>query len=332
MRKGIDCKGREWEESVIYGKMIDVTNLRFEKLVPLFPVKSKGKSKWLCQCDCGNEIAVSYGNFNGGQTQSCGCLGKEKRSKTNKERWEKYRKDSNVIGQTFGRLTVKEFIGVVDCVAVYSFECLCGGGITTTLNSVKQGNTKSCGCLRREFIESYKTDILNQKFNKLLVLSYAGVNKRDENTFLCKCDCGELTIVSRNCLVTGSIKSCGCLRSIGENNIKTLLDDAEIRYEQQKSFADLISDSGGYPLYDFALLDIDDIPIRLIEFDGLQHEKPYDYFGGEEKFLKVQANDILKNQYALSHNIPLVRIPYSKRDTMTLDDLLGDKYLIKGDI
>ena len=44
----------------------------------------------------------------------------------------------------------------------------------------------------------------------------------------------------------------------------------------------------------------------------------------------MQKNDDLKNQYALSHNIPLVRIPYNKRDSMNLDDLLGSKYLIKG--
>ena len=67
--------------------------------------------------------------------------------------------------------------------------------------------------------------------------------------------------------------------------------------------------------------------VRLIEFDGKQHEKPYDFFGGEEKFLKVQKNDTLKNQYALDHNIPLVRIPYKKRDSMTLDDLLGSEYV-----
>lgn len=45
---------------------------------------------------------------------------------------------------------------------------------------------------------------------------------------------------------------------------------------------------------------------RLIEFDGKQHEKAYDYFGGDEKF---QNNDNLKNAYALEHHIPLVRTP-----------------------
>ena len=35
-----------------------------------------------------------------------------------------------------------------------------------------------------------------------------------------------------------------------------------------------------------------------------------------------------KNQYAFDHNIPLVRIPYKERDNITLDLLLGDKYLL----
>ena len=57
-----------------------------------------------------------------------------------------------------------------------------------------------------------------------------------------------------------------------------------------------------------------------------------DYFGGNESFQVLKENDELKNQYAVSHNIPLVRIPYSKCNTISLEDLLGDKYLIKGEI
>ena len=70
---------------------------------------------------------------------------------------------------------------------------------------------------------------------------------------------------------------------------------------------------------------------RLIEFDGPQHDKPSALFG-QESFERLQVADTIKNQYALSHNIPLVRILYSKRDSMTLDDLFGDKYLYKGEI
>ena len=80
--------------------------------------------------------------------------------------------------------------------------------------------------------------------------------------------------------------------------------------------------------YDFAILDSNKNVIRLIEFDGPQHSKPCSIFGGQKVFEETKARDVLKNQYAISHNIPLVRIPYSKRDSMTLDDLLGDRYTI----
>jgi len=42
----------------------------------------------------------------------------------------------------------------------------------------------------------------------------------------------------------------------------------------------------------------------------------------------IQQRDKEKNEYALSHNIPLVRIPYWERDNITLDMIMGDKYLI----
>ena len=36
-----------------------------------------------------------------------------------------------------------------------------------------------------------------------------------------------------------------------------------------------------------------------------------------------------KNQYCLSHNIPLYRIPYDYRDTLTLELLTDEKFLVK---
>lgn len=46
----------------------------------------------------------------------------------------------------------------------------------------------------------------------------------------------------------------------------------------------------------------------------------------------MNKNDLAKNKIAKDNNIPLVRIPYWERDNITLDLILGDKYLIsKGD-
>ena len=323
MKKGIDCKGKEWKEIEIYGKMIDATGLRFGNLVALFPVRCNGKVQWLCQCDCGNQVVVTYNHLNRGNTKSCGCYHKE----VMQQRYAELRE--SFIGQTFGRLTVIEFIGVNEHKdAIYKFQCSCGNIVIKPLHDVKDGGTKSCGCLRQDNVDIYKTDIIGMKFGHLTVLSYVGVNKHKNTVFQCLCDCGEVVTVSRNSLTTGHTKSCGCIISVGENNIKHILKCNGIKYKSQYIFQDLVSNAGRVLPYDFAILDDNDQAIKLIEFDGSQHERPYDYFGGEEKFKRVQENDALKNQYALAHHIPLVRIPYSSRDVMTLQDLMGSKYLI----
>lgn len=325
MRKGIDCKGKEWEEINLYGKMVNIARQNFGNLIALFPVRCNGKSQWLCKCNCGNELVVAYTLLNGGNTKSCGCYHRELML----NRWSQYRDDNNVIGMKYGKLTVVNFVCIDNGRAIYHFKCDCGNEIDFPLIRVKTGGTSSCGCLWTTWNDITKSDIIGQRFGKLVVESYAGINNLGGTQFKCLCDCGNSVIVSRNALVRGHTHSCGCMRSIGENNIKQILEDANICYKPQYAFDDLISEFGGYPLYDFAILNNNGSVERLIEFDGEQHNKPYNFFGGEEKFLKVKSNDDLKNQYALSHNIPLIRIPYSKRDSITLDDLFGNKYLIK---
>ena len=69
---------------------------------------------------------------------------------------------------------------------------------------------------------------------------------------------------------------------IDPNTIENLiLDGSNLRYKPQYIFTDLLSDAGGYLPYDFAIFNNSEKVVRLIEFDGKQHEKPYDFFGGE---------------------------------------------------
>jgi hypothetical protein len=42
-------------------------------------------------------------------------------------------------------------------------------------------------------------DITGQKFERLLVIEYAGLNKHNCAKFLCKCDCGNSVILCRVC-------------------------------------------------------------------------------------------------------------------------------------
>ena len=112
-------------------------------------------------------------------------------------------------------------------------------------------------------------------------------------------------------------------------NVEKILNDNDILFKPQYTFNDLVSENNKLLRFDFGIIDNNLNLIRLIEFDGTQHVAPVERFGGQAEFEKRQKYDSIKNQYALSHNIPLVRIPYSKRNSMCLDDILGDKYLIK---
>jgi hypothetical protein len=59
---------------------LDLTGQRFGRLSVIeFAGKAKnGHSKWLCKCDCGSEVIVSYDGLKRGDSKSCGCYRSER--------------------------------------------------------------------------------------------------------------------------------------------------------------------------------------------------------------------------------------------------------------
>lgn len=74
---------------------------------------------------------------------------------------------------------------------------------------------------------------------------------------------------------------------------------------------------------------------HFIEFDEKQHYNAYTTWSTTlDEFEDLQYRDQIKNTYCLNHNIPLIRIPYTLRDKITIDDLQVEtsRFLItKGD-
>lgn len=65
-------------------KIHDLSLNRFGRLLVVWRTKKRTKSGgviWLCLCSCGNLIEVRSNNLLSGNTQSCGCLHKEKSSR-----------------------------------------------------------------------------------------------------------------------------------------------------------------------------------------------------------------------------------------------------------
>lgn len=209
-------------------------------------------------------------------------------------------------------------------------KCICEKEFSEQRTAIEKGLRKSCGCQKSKLI-SQKTliDLQGQRFGKLFVLERdkeAEKNhpKSKQTFWKCQCDCGNIISIEKGKLTSKGQSSCGCLKSIGELHINQILSTNNISYISQYTNELLKSDKEGYYKFDFALLDDNNNIIRLIEFDGIQHTINNNYFKDDT----IQKRDNIKNKYAKDNNIPLVRIPYYKRDNITLEDLLTDKYLV----
>ncbi len=92
-----------------------------------------------------------------------------------------------------------------------------------------------------------------------------------------------------------------CKESKGEQKIAIYMDEYNIPYERQYRFEKLPN----LP-FDFYIKTKN----LCIEFDGMQHYGPVEFFGGYENFIIIQKNDNIKNKFCKENNINLLRIKY----------------------
>ena len=97
----------------------------------------------------------------------------------------------------------------------------------------------------------------------------------------------------------------------GEICIEAVLQKYHIKFEREKRYSDLRGKRN--PLsYDFYLPDYK----MLIEYQGEQHQRAVDIFGGTEHFKIQQKYDELKKNYASSHGLELLEIWYYDYDNI----------------
>lgn len=59
-----------------------------------------------------------------------------------------------------------------------------------------------------------KTSLVGKRFGKLTVIEYSGIDKHHHSQWLCRCECGNEIIATRDHLITGNTTSCGCKKHI----------------------------------------------------------------------------------------------------------------------
>ena len=97
-----------------------------------------------------------------------------------------------------------------------------------------------------------------------------------------------------------------CNESKGEIEICNFLNDNKINYIRQKTF--LNCKNIKFLPFDFYLSDLN----ICIEYDGEQHFKMVEYWGGEKTLNRIKKCDDIKNEFCNNNLIKLIRIDYNE--------------------
>lgn len=241
---------------------------------------------------------------------------------------------TSLLNQRFGRLVVierdlskptghqKE--------SYWKCKCDCGKEVSVLKRQLTSGKTKSCGCYRSDLVAQKNIlDLTNKKYGKLTALENTyKLSEHHSYIWKCQCECGEICYYPAEVLQLGRTNSCGCgIRSKGELKIASLLKENGVTFSQEISFSDFKNPETNHPYrFDFAILKAGQIDF-LIEFDGEQHFKEVSLF--RDNLKTIQEKDIIKNNYCFTHNISLKRIPYWELETLSFNDLMSDKFLVR---
>ena len=184
----------------------------------------------------------------------------------------------------------------------------------------------SCGCVKLKYHDG---EIINNRLILNIFPENPPVSSNREHYYLCRCLlCNQDYLVNSNSLHYTA--RCGCLKSKGELEIIRLLKKNNIPYIYQYSVKEL-----GRQKFDFAIINKQNQPILLIEFDGEQHyieNIKENWWNNHEYYTEVEKHDQQKDEYAKKHNIPLVRIPYWKRGKITIEDIFDSSIINIGKI
>ena len=146
----------------------DLTGQKFGRLTVIKQAKDYIKpngihqTKWLCKCECGNEKEIATSSLKSGATKSCGCLC------LNSTNFVKTKED--LTGRVFGKLTViKQVEDLIDSqghhLSQWLCECECAEHNKKIVKgkSLLNGDTRSCGCLKKKKLSSDPKTKLNLK-------------------------------------------------------------------------------------------------------------------------------------------------------------------------
>lgn len=270
------------------------------------------KEKILFLCKCGEVFETCLYSFLSQNKRQC------RECSNDKLRTERKRDTSQIV-EFINNNTNCIFLeipnGYKNQYSPIKLQCLCGQIFTTTVDKLYHRNKHQCNdcgdvILGEKKITDikYVEDYVNKHSKSKLIERYKVQRRKYKLTL--QCHCGEFYDISFSKFKQGYGRSCPiCSKSIstGELEVKTVLENINSAFKQEH----YIKYNSQAMYFDFVVYDGKTIKYA-IEYDGEQHFKPIDFFGGEDGFEETVRRDKIKNEYCMEKKIPLLRIPYTE--------------------
>lgn len=109
-----------------------------------------------------------------------------------------------MTGMVFGHLTVTEYYHSRNGKDYWICMCVCKSKKISGRAELLNGTATTCGCTK-------KPDFVGKRFTRLCVIEVV-IRKGKNIHCLCRCDCGNIKLISKSGLIRGTPKCCGCLR------------------------------------------------------------------------------------------------------------------------
>jgi hypothetical protein len=144
----------------------------------------QGNAKWLCNCDCGNQVEVRASFLIKGQI----CCSKQCKFNPAKS-------IKDITGRRFGELVAVKHVGFYKSrQAVWEFQCSCGNVVRTSASNVLHNDRKSCG--KGIHASAYKHGLAGTRgYKSHHYAKYEATKKQRTPAWLTKDDMGKIAEV-----------------------------------------------------------------------------------------------------------------------------------------
>ena len=251
-------------------------------------------------CEHGHTEKRLYDNIVKGH--GCMTCAKEQHRTVCTSYFQKYSKDdvSRVLEENgYDWLNAEKY---VNAASIIEHRCRrCGNIAHSNLSNIVSGRgCRGCSPYKKKTTEEFAELISYADDGYDLLTEYTTCK---DKVVMRHRKCGYIFEMTPDSFV-GGCRCPHCMASHGELEIKRRLDATGINYYQQYRFHDC-KNKRTLP-FDFYIPSIN----TCIEYNGQQHYRSVEYFGGESGFEYRRANDELKRRYCSDNGISLVVIPY----------------------